>query len=493
MRRNILNTLIIAITLWMAHCANEGEGQRQVVNAKRLALRLADGRPLSLPNYEERSPQMVQHPSGYLSLLFVSDRPCNNNLNPGCIGDFYNVFVARSLAPYHGGALPPFSEPLTVRAIGGSPGAQYSSLQLIAAHAEGENVVFYQKAGSQGAIFRRVLDPVTGQLTEYPTYSQPGPYDLLGIHEYDGNKLYLRYQNSIYYTPFSASLGDSFGNRLVYSQNRAEDIVNIAGLPLELEGGIPFFHSSDGGLVLGVNSAYSGFGHLSFMMAVLRELMLMHEIDVVKTNNPGQELLIFSGASLRQGDTSMDLYVVSSHTARELWYIGRREHYGIPFSDLPPIIVLRAFITDQSFNGTFAGASGADTHCNSDSARPAWGSFKAFLFGTGGSDTFGRPATLYNTLLQPNTLYFKADGVTPFFRTNAESKIVEIYEPDNRQVWTGLDANYNSGNRCADAYGVSWSNSYASGAYGKLQEGHFPFSANTSCNMNNRLLCVEVP
>lgn len=481
---------LVLIFLW--GCAQDGENHSQKVPVERLSFRLSDGSPLSSPVYDERSPQMVQHPSGYLSLLFVSNRPCNNGIQ-SCPEGYYRIFMSRSLAPYTGRSLPAFSIPLTIKNSNNFPIAQKETPFIIAAHAEGENLVVYSKASAL-----LVQTQVNAEaIATSENYSNSGNFELLGIQEYDGNKLYLRLANKLYYKAFANSLSDgTLGSPLPYYANTAHTLNgNISGVPLDLyKSGIPFFNSDDSGLLLGVNSANGGLGHLSFYLGILRNLMDMREIDVVKTNHSGHELFIFSGQSYRNGDATFDLYVVSSHKVRELWQLGLKEWDGFDFSDVAEVQLYRAFVTSYNYNGQFgsnATAETADNFCNDDPNKPASGNFKAFVFGIG---DFNRPGSAYNQILKPLTVYYLTDGITPFFSTDANSRISFIYTENPTPFWTGLNAHYNLGDSCVET-GNSWrySGTAASGITWKLSPigPYFPTESSVSCNTATPLLCVE--
>lgn len=487
--QKIIFAFLVLIFLW--GCAQSGENHSQKVPVERLSFRLSDGSPLSSPVYDERSPQMVQHPSGYLSLLFVSNRPCNNGIQ-SCPEGYYRIFMSRSLAPYTGRSLPAFSIPLTIKNSNNFPIAQKETPFIIAAHAEGENLLVYSKASAL-----LVQTQVNAEaLATSENYSNSGNFELLGIQEYDGNKLYLRLANKLYYKAFANSLSDgTLGSPLPYYANTAHTLNgNISGVPLDLyKSGIPFFNSDDSGLLLGVNSANGGLGHLSFYLGILRNSMDMREIDVVKTNSSGQELLIFSGKSHRNGDTSFDLYAVSSHKVRELWQIGLKEWGGFDFADFAEEKVYRAFITSYTYNGQFGSnptAETADDFCNTDSNKPASGNFKAFVFGSG---DFNRPANTYNQILKPLTVYYLTDGITPFFSTGLDSKIDYLYTTSSNSFWTGLDANYNLASTC-DQNGNSWRSgiNYDFGQYWTFSLiGQIPAVGSQNCSNASHILCIE--
>lgn len=68
-----------------------------------------------------------------------------------------------------------------------------------------------------------------------------------------------------------------------------------------------------------------GLPHISLMLATVRYLMSVHDVSVLASPTASQQLVLLSAQSERNGDTSYDLYVVKSYTARDLWQMKEAE------------------------------------------------------------------------------------------------------------------------------------------------------------------------
>lgn len=123
----------------------------------------------------------------------------------------------------------------------------------------------------------------------------------------------------------------------------------------------------------------------------------------------------------------------------------------------------RIFVSATTTNGGFGNATNADTICNMDVNRPNTSNYKALL-----ADSVLRVAcTTANCSggvgehtdwpLKSNTAYFRADGSTLIFTSNAEGihnfslPLVGNFSATVANTWTGLSADWTTdANNCAD-------------------------------------------
>lgn len=166
----------------------------------------------------------------------------------------------------------------------------------------------------------------------------------------------------------------------------------------------------------------------------------------------------------------------------------------------------RIFLSAATVSGNIGGIGGADTICNSDANRPSTQfSFKALLVdGTNrractAANCPGGAAEHIDWILYANRQYYRSDGTTALFTSNADG----IFVFGNfANAMTGVASSYytgfssagdwtSSGSNC-----TSWTSNNAVGLgrtgtgtftnYGSLRD-----ASNTNCNTVLRLLCVE--
>jgi hypothetical protein len=174
---------------------------------------------------------------------------------------------------------------------------------------------------------------------------------------------------------------------------------------------------------------------------------------------------------------------------------------------------LKIFATDRVHNGDFAddvtltGASPiakADNFCQTDTARPDAGTYKALLV----DGTTRDAVTPLDWVLKPSTAYYQTNnnveiGITTTAAifdtasTNLNNYIHAIYGPLNTptsSVWTGL-ADASAFDASPDSC-LAWTNSSQSNysvigvSYG-LDASAFYTNGGHNCAEQNRLYCVE--
>ncbi|MBL8020283.1 MAG: DUF1554 domain-containing protein [Leptospirales bacterium] len=169
----------------------------------------------------------------------------------------------------------------------------------------------------------------------------------------------------------------------------------------------------------------------------------------------------------------------------------------------------RIFLSATTHDGNFGTIAAADSICNNDANRPAATSnYKALLVDavnrTACSSTNCATSGILENVdwvLQPNTTYYRTNGTTPIFTTNAAA--IAIFNLTNSITgtaavyWTGMRGTPNTwqgstANRCN-----FWTDGSAGfqGGTGLGNSVNNSSIRNTSpnCNVLQSLLCVEQP
>jgi len=144
----------------------------------------------------------------------------------------------------------------------------------------------------------------------------------------------------------------------------------------------------------------------------------------------------------------------------------------------------RLFVTAATYTGALDPSF--DAYCQNDAAKPASGTYKAFLaIGVtrfpGGADW----------LLKANAAYVRPDGTyvaSADAGTRLPSTLSAALEPVAHDYWTGFAANWSTSSNCSD-----WTNE-GSGVSGRIgSSGAASVVANTlaGCDTVQHLLCVE--
>ncbi|HNF25835.1 MAG TPA: DUF1554 domain-containing protein [Leptospiraceae bacterium] len=174
----------------------------------------------------------------------------------------------------------------------------------------------------------------------------------------------------------------------------------------------------------------------------------------------------------------------------------------------------KMFLTATKYDGNLGGVSGADSKCNSDSAKPSGTStYKAFI-----TDVTNRVACTTNNcsggvsenkdwVLKASTSYYKSDGTTLVFTTNASGifangAIKAAVGNSTDETWTGIYSNGADGGwtNAYVAHCSNWSSNSSSGTGGlRGFPGVIPtsfvgdwFGKNVAtCDTTRYILCVE--
>lgn len=169
----------------------------------------------------------------------------------------------------------------------------------------------------------------------------------------------------------------------------------------------------------------------------------------------------------------------------------------------------RIFLSATTHDGNFATIAAADSICNNDANRPATTStYKAFLVdGTNRnactSTNCATNGILENVdwVLQPNTTYYRSNGTTPIFTTNAAAiatfNFTNSFTGTAAVYWTGMRGTPNTwqgstANRCN--FWTDGSAGFQGGTgLGNAVDNSGIRNTSPNCNVLQSLLCVEQP
>jgi hypothetical protein len=301
--------VILASLAMVLHCSHPGGREIDGKVKGKASLRLADGSTISQPNSDEYRPQIVTLDDGYLVLAFGSNRTCG-----GCTTGYHNIFLAKSLTPYIGTELPFFAPPVVFRDEDDYPinDPNRINFAVVASGYDAVDVYFNNHADNSNSIYQATFDFSVN-------YGYPGLIDN-------------------WTCPQCEVIGtNAAGNRLVVLDQQQQGMAFI----IDPGGGvtdIPYgFWLANANSAMQVRQEVSGFDDayiatmdgwslattgasplgpiLPFDLSVLGSGLQLTSIGAFYSNNPLGDLVLFS-ANDGQSD---DMYIVTSHTAGELW------------------------------------------------------------------------------------------------------------------------------------------------------------------------------
>jgi hypothetical protein len=300
--------VILASLAMVLHCSHPGGREIDGKVKGKASLRLADGSTISQPNSDEYRPQIVTLSNGYLVLAFGSNRACNNNCSP----NHHNIFLAKSLTQYDGTELPFFAPPVVFN-DGNSPINDPYPINF-AVVASGSNAVdvYFNSYFNSNSIYQATFDFSVN-------YGYPGLIDNSTCQQ------------------CKVIGANAAGNRLVVLDQQQQGMAFI----IDPGGGvtdIPYgFWLANANSAMQVRQEVSGFDDAyiaindgsslattgssprrpiaSFNRSVSGSGFRLTSIGAFYSNNPSGDWVLFS-ANDGQSD---DMYIVTSHTAGELW------------------------------------------------------------------------------------------------------------------------------------------------------------------------------
>jgi hypothetical protein len=285
------------------HCSHPGGREIDGKVKGKASLRLADGSTISQPNSDEYRPQIVTLDEGYLVLAFGSNRACGL-----CTNGYHNIFLAKSLTPYNGTELPFFGQPVVFNdgqyAINDPDPIHFA---VVAAGFDAVDVYF-----NSNSIYQATFDfSVNYGYLDLIGNSTCQQCKVIGANA-AGNRLVVLDQQQqgmafiidpgggvtdIPYGPWLANANSAMQVRQEVSGFDDAYIATMDGSSLATTG------SSSRGPIASFNRSVSGSG------------FRLTSIGAFYSNNPSGDRVLFS-ANDGQSD---DMYIVTSHTAGELW------------------------------------------------------------------------------------------------------------------------------------------------------------------------------
>lgn len=297
--------LVAILAILAANCSKPTIRELDGKIKGKASLRLADGSTISRDDSEEYRPQIVTLSDGYLVLAFGSDR-----YDVDCTPGTHNIFVAKSLTAYDGIFLPFFDTPRPIKNEGScvnDPGRINFALVP-----DGTGVKVYLNFHSQSN--QIWVAPVTDLANPAPAFggiSNSNHIDNTVIAaNAAGDRLVTTDFSGIAYVinPDVDIAADAYGFGLDYAESALQVrqevsgyddayIASIYGSSLATTGSFPF------GPIIDLDFSLIGNG------------LYLSSLGAFYSNDAYGDLVLFSA----YGEFSEDMYVVTSHTAGDLW------------------------------------------------------------------------------------------------------------------------------------------------------------------------------
>jgi len=300
--------LIAALALVAANCSKPVAGEKELLGKikGKASLRLADGSTISRDDSDEYSPYLLKLSDGYLLLVFGSNRTdCAS-----CTG--HNVFMAKSITAFNGEFIPYFSTPVPAR-ISTNPINEPSRISF-AATASGTSVVLYlnYSSGSNQIHTGTYSDPQNPTVGSLSLIANSNHYDntIIGISA-DGTNLFSTDTNGIGYVfdPTTLVTANPHGYGMDYASSATQVRQENSGL-----------QDSILGVYYGMSYTAAGqdyFGGLPDLdLSLLASGLYLSQLSTFYTDDPFGDTVLFSAWD----GISDDIYVITSHTAYDLWY-----------------------------------------------------------------------------------------------------------------------------------------------------------------------------
>ena len=334
--RSLAFYLVFAVAVLAAACGGRPTTNDPRLKAK-LALRLADGSPISQDGSDEYNPHLLKLPNNYLALVFGSNRGCAAS----CAD--HNLFITSSLTPFNGDTLPFFSTPVPVT-VASTAWLNDSAPINFTAKVSGSSVVVYANVASAGYELQYVEVQANGEhATTALGISNP-------IHQYstvigiaaDGEKLIVLDGSSEAYE-INTTLS-SQGNRLMFL-DYANSAVGVKQENSGVQNG--YFGAYEGSSFATTDS--QPIGPLITLDIGLGEAGLaIWTINTFFQANAVNDIVLFTAFD----GISEDMYVLTSHTAGDLWDTTGFFSFEAFLPELPTGDVYLQYENDLSNAGT---------------------------------------------------------------------------------------------------------------------------------------------
>lgn len=268
----------------------------------KLSLRLEGGAPISSPNTDEYNPHLLLDTSNYLWLVFGSDRVCTGAVM--CTSGNHHIFITKSLTPYDGGSLPFFNEPVVLSI--GSPGWPGTANKVkFAATMNSNTITICAKTNTTLQCASNVPEngAITPGIIANTTYQNSSP---IGVDATGQKLIVLDLSNQAY------EIGISTGNTALPALDSATSAVGVR----EENSGYSDGYFVDGQFGTTASTKDAMVGPLATLEVALASSGLqLTTINSFFSSSAEDDLVLFSA----KDELSDDMYVVTSHTAEQLW------------------------------------------------------------------------------------------------------------------------------------------------------------------------------
>jgi hypothetical protein len=270
----------------------------------KLALRLADGSPISQDGSDEYNPHLLKLPNNYLALVFGSNRSCAAS----CVD--HNLFVASSLTPFNGETLPFFSTPVPVTLASTAWLNQAAPINFTA-RVSGSSVVVYVNVDAASGGIQHVEVQANGEhgttaLDINNTIHQFST--VIGIAA-DGERLIVLDSS---YEAYEINPSISSQGTRVQPLDYADTAVGVRQENSGVQNG--YFGSYFGASFAATDT--QPIGPLITLDIGLGESGLtIWTLNTFFQDNAVNDIVLFTAFD----GTSEDMYVLTSHTAGDLW------------------------------------------------------------------------------------------------------------------------------------------------------------------------------
>jgi len=269
----------------------------------KLALRLADGSPISQDGSDEYNPHLLKLPNNYLALVFGSNRSCS-----GCTD--HNLFVASSLTPFNGETLPFFSTPVPVT-LASSPWLNDSTPINFTAKVSGSSVVVYVNVAGSGYQLQYVEVQANGEhgTTAMPIGNTFHQYStVIGISA-DTDKLIVLDGS---YEAYEINPGISSQGSRTQTLDYANSAVGVKQENSGVQNG--YFGAYEGSSFAATDSQFIG-PLITLDMGLFENNLMIYTLNTFFQDQAYNDIVLFTAFD----GISDDMYVLTSHTAGDLW------------------------------------------------------------------------------------------------------------------------------------------------------------------------------
>ncbi|AFM12526.1 NHL repeat-containing protein [Turneriella parva] len=301
-RQFIQLSAILLIVSAASQCAKGPTAVDSRVKTK-LSLRLAGGAPISSPNTDEYNPHLLLGADNFLYLVFGSNRACNPEAT--CTAGLHYIFISRSITAFDGVNLPFFNSPVALRdGVNAGPGTAQQA--KFAATINGSQVTVCVKSGANLECSTS-LNATTGEVTianianSAHVTSTP-----IGVEAAGQKLIVLDGSNNAF------EIGTSSGATALPGLNNASSAVGVR----EANSGYTdaYFVMGQFGTTASTKDAIVG-PVVNLELALASSGLQLTTINSFFSSSAEGDLVLFSA----NDGLSDDMYVVTSHTAEQLW------------------------------------------------------------------------------------------------------------------------------------------------------------------------------